>query len=129
MAIKKYVIEWNWFEVHVVIDDSIMTEEKLHEINNFWCDSAIRLDENGSNVALTVTKMLAETCFKTQISTGFNTYGVMKEFDQNYMEGWPKMDGSEGILITRVDAVEFDYNDMANEVSVLEEMPAPPKRS
>ncbi|EGG0968993.1 DUF2528 family protein, partial [Escherichia coli] len=50
------------------------------------------------------------------ISKDLNAYGVVCEFDWddgNGQEGWPPMDGSEGIRITDIDTSGiFDSDDM-----------------
>ncbi|WP_129954211.1 DUF2528 family protein [Escherichia coli] len=89
--IKKYIIDYDWkASIEIEIDHDVMTEEKLHQINNFWSDLAI--------------------------SSDLNAYGVVCEFDWNDgngQEGWPPMDGSEGIRITDIDTSGiFDSDDM-----------------
>ncbi|WP_223274663.1 DUF2528 family protein, partial [Escherichia albertii] len=38
--IKKYIIDYDWkASIEIEIDHDVMTEEKLHQINNFWSDS------------------------------------------------------------------------------------------
>ncbi|KAB0017203.1 DUF2528 family protein, partial [Escherichia coli] len=47
--------------------------------------------------------MLAQHALLIAISSDLNAYGVVCEFDWNDgngQEGWPSMDGSEGIRIT-----------------------------
>ena len=35
--IKKYIIDYDWkASIEIEIDHDVMTEEKLHQINNFW---------------------------------------------------------------------------------------------
>ncbi len=37
--IKKYIIDYDWkASIEIEIDHDVMTEEKLHQINNFWSD-------------------------------------------------------------------------------------------
>ncbi|MDC9950580.1 DUF2528 family protein, partial [Shigella flexneri] len=50
--------------------------------------------------------MLAQHALLIAISSDLNAYGVVCEFDWNDgngQEGWPPMDGSEGIRITDID--------------------------
>ncbi|EFC0095550.1 DUF2528 family protein [Escherichia coli] len=45
--IKKYIIDYDWkASIEIEIDHDVMTEEKLHQINNFWSDSEYRLNMN-----------------------------------------------------------------------------------
>ncbi len=47
--IKKYIIDYDWkASIEIEIDHDVMTEEKLHQINNFWSDSEYRLNKHGS---------------------------------------------------------------------------------
>ncbi|MDW9218328.1 DUF2528 family protein [Escherichia coli] len=60
--------------------------------------------------------MLAQHALLIAISSDLNAYGVVCEFDWNDgngQEGWPPMDGSEGIRITDIDTSGiFDSDDM-----------------
>ena len=100
--IKKYIIDYDWkASIEIEIDHDVMTEEKLHQINNFWSDSEYRLNKHGS-VLNAVLIMLAQHALLIAISSDLNAYGVVCEFDWNDgngQEGWPPMDGSEGIRI------------------------------
>lgn len=128
---KKYTIEWNDFTAVFAVDHSVMTDEKLHEINNFWGDEDLRLDDENGDITMAVLKMLAGVCFNLQVSYDLNTWGVMSRFDWDDdagVEGWPKMDGTYGIMILSVDKVEFDANDMDAKTETLEQMPPAPKR-
>ncbi|HFO6377389.1 TPA: DUF2528 family protein, partial [Escherichia coli] len=101
--------------IEIEIDHDVMTEEKLHQINNFWSDSEYRLNKHGS-VLNAVLIMLAQHALLIAISSDLNAYGVVCEFDWNDgngQEGWPPMDGSEGIRITDIDTSGiFDPDDM-----------------
>ena len=45
--IKKYIIDYDWkASIEIEIDHDVMTEEKLHQINNFWSDSEYGNDSN-----------------------------------------------------------------------------------
>ncbi|WP_035276512.1 DUF2528 family protein [Desulforegula conservatrix] len=114
--IKKYKIDYDWkAEVRVEIDHDIATEEKLKEINDFWIGAEDRVRQEGS-VLNAVLKMLTRTCLLLQIEKGYNTVGIIEEFDWDTsnggIEGWPKMDGSFGFKLLRVDNLDFDETDM-----------------
>ena len=117
MNIKKYVINYDSkVEIHVEIDHDVLSYEALDEINNFWSDSDSRLAEEQS-VLVAVLNRLAITVLYIQISNDYYTFGVVDDFDYSQrhggVEGWPKMDGSEGIKITRVDEFEFESSDIS----------------
>lgn len=104
--VKKYTVDYDWkAELEVEIDHDVMTDEKLNEINNFWSNADYRLQRQGS-VLNAVLVMLAKEALLIALSQNYNTYGVVSEFDWSKgegVEGWPPMDGSEGIKITSVD--------------------------
>lgn len=131
MAIQLYVLTWEGAELHVAIDHEVMTEDRLHEINDFWIDGEDRLDEEDGNVLDAVLKRLAQLCFVEQMYHDWNAYGLVKKFDWDdpncYLEGWPKMDGSAGILIVEADGPEILSSDISVSSGLLESMPPAPK--
>ncbi|EPA2648369.1 DUF2528 family protein [Escherichia coli] len=98
--IKKYIIDYDWkASIEIEIDHDVMTEEKLHQINNFWSDSEYRLNKHGS-VLNAVLIMLAQHALLIAISSDLNAYGVVCEFDWNDgngQEGWPPTEVHVGI--------------------------------
>lgn len=91
----------------VEIDHAIMTDEKLHEINNFWGDASYRFAQSNRNITETVLRMLACKAF----SAAVHSWDPVKEIEE--AEGWPpKMDGSFGIKIVSIDDVSFDSEDI-----------------
>ncbi|EFA6699481.1 DUF2528 family protein [Escherichia coli] len=81
--IKKYIIDYDWkASIEIEIDHDVMTEEKLHQINNFWSDSEYRLNKHGS-LLNAVLIMLAQHALLIAISSDLNAYGVVCEFDWN----------------------------------------------
>ena len=115
--IKKYIIDYDWkASIEIEIDHDVMTEEKLHQINNFWSDSEYRLNKHGS-VLNAVLIMLAQHALLIAISSDLNAYGVVCEFDWNDDE-MVRKDGlqwmvAEGIRITDIDTSGiFDSDDM-----------------
>ena len=127
--IKQYTIsEWNDNKAVFAVDHSIMTEKEFHEINSFWGDDDYRLQEEDGNVVYAVLKMLAKFCFRHQTYDSLNQLGLVALFDYergNGVEGWPKMDGSEGILIVSVDIPEFDIDEEVKVVALDKMPPAP----
>ncbi|AYW18540.1 DUF2528 family protein [Klebsiella sp. P1CD1] len=119
--VKKYTVDYDWkAELTVEIDHDVMTEEKLHEINNFWSNADYRLKRH-ETVLEAVLVMLAKEALLIALSQGYNIYGVVSEFDWsegNGVEGWPSMDGSDGIKITHVDVSGiFDSDDITIKAS------------
>lgn len=116
--IKRYEITWNAHEdapvLTVEIDHSICTDASLHQINNFFINAEDRYLDSDCDITATVLKMLAATCFTEQTGpTGdWNTQGLIALFEDGNMEGWPPMDGSEGIKILGCDSPGVCYDDM-----------------
>ncbi|EKH8529779.1 DUF2528 family protein [Salmonella enterica] len=116
--IKRYEITWNAHEdapvLTVEIDHSICTDEYLHQINNFFINAEDRYLGSDGDITTTVLKMLAAVCFTEQTGPtgGWNTQGLIALFEGGNMEGWPPMDGSEGIKILGCDSPGVCYDDM-----------------
>lgn len=114
--IKKYKIDYDWkAEILVEINHDVATEKDLNEINNFWSGAEDRIKREGSPLNA-VLKMLARTCLHLQLETGYSVTGIIEEFNWDKrgggQEGWPKMDGSHGIKLLRVDEFGFNESDM-----------------
>jgi hypothetical protein len=130
--IKKYTItEWNDNTVVFVVDHDKITNESFHALNNFWSDSESRLDDANGDVVIAVLKMFAEYCLKHQMYHSLNNYGMMSHFGtddrpHSGVEGYPRMDGSVGILLVSVDTPEIEIDDDVKTEKV-DKMPEPPK--
>lgn len=117
--IKKYKVEHeSGAEMIVEIDHSIMTEEQLHELNNFWSSSKDRLYREDGNVLYAVLKNLLQVVLSVQYEGGLNLQGVINAFDWDYkygnggQEGYPKLDGSSGIKLISIEGIEIDTYDI-----------------
>lgn len=118
MKKRYYISHVNDGAIEVEIDHDIMTEEKLHEINNFWTSADFRLACCKGNVLHAVLKNLAADVITENVSYTLNLTGVIRRFDYQDgqgVEGWPKMDGSDGITITNIETPSFDDDDMTVE--------------
>jgi hypothetical protein len=101
--------------ITVEVDHQLMTEKELHEINNFWSGSKSRLRNAKGSVLHAVLKMLCRGTLYIQLTNDYNLYGVVNEYDWkdgNGVEGWPNMDGSEGIKITAIEEFCFDSDEV-----------------
>jgi hypothetical protein len=113
MNTKEYTITYNdRHQVVVRIDHDVMTEAKLHEINSFWSDDDWRVRRAGS-VLHAVLKMLAAEVLRLSLLPWGD---VVDQFNRG-VEGWPPMDGSEGIELVRYDEMSYDADDMEVEAS------------
>jgi hypothetical protein len=132
--IKKYIIsEWNESKAVFAVDHNKADNELFHQMNNFWSGAKYRLDESNGDVVLAVLKMVAKYCFSYQAYHSLNNYGMMSHFGSGEdkssgVEGYPRLDGSYGILLMRVDVPEFSIDEQV-QVNMLDEMPEKPKSS
>ena len=113
---KRYTIQYDWmFDVVVTIDHDVMTDEKLHEINNFWSGAEERLRRSKGNVTDAVLRMLALRAFHMTI-TDLDAIGRLRRGEE---EGWPPLDGSEGILLVSLDDFEFDEDEISIKMEII----------
>lgn len=128
--IRVFSAQHGYAECKVAIDDSKCSEKLLHEINSFWSDHEFRLSEANGDIGKAVATMLIKHCFSLQYQKfGLNSWGVMRHFDWDDgegQEGWPKMDGSEGIAIILCEEPEIEIDFLT--VEEVEKMPAVPKK-
>lgn len=112
MSVKRYKVTHNGREeMEVEIDHSVMTDDKLHEINNFWGEAEWRLMRADGDIVKTVLRMLMTHAMRMTIEE----WDAITAFDRSTghgQEGWPSMDGSEGIKIVSIDQVVFDEDDI-----------------
>lgn len=106
---KRYTIRYAWtYDMVVEIDLDVMTEAKLHEINNFWSEAEYRLRAARGDILQAVLKMLGLRAFYTTL-TELDAEGMWRT---NPPEGWPLLDGSAGILLVSLDEFELDEDEI-----------------
>lgn len=76
---------------------------------DFWTGSDDRLDDNDNDYLNTFLKQLCEKCMCVMADNNLSTRGLVAEFDD--LEGWCKMDGSNGIEITDCTKPDFETQD------------------
>lgn len=112
MNLKRYKITYDWtFDMVVEIDHDVMTDAKLHEINNFWSEAEYRFERADDDIVKAVLLMLAAKAF----AMTFEHWDVPRAFDWKAgrgQEGWPAMDGSDGIKIISIDDFEIDVDNL-----------------
>jgi hypothetical protein len=106
---KRYTIRYAWdFDMVVTIDHDVVTDEKLHELNNFWSGAAERLADANHDVLKAVLTTLAMKAFRMTI-TDLDPEGQLRRGE---VEGWPPLDGSEGIQLVQLDYFELDQDEV-----------------
>lgn len=112
---KQYKLDYDWkADVVIEINHDIATESFFHELNDFWCESEDRVDEDGSAFS-GVMKLLAVVILQLTVEfPNKNTNGI-KQLFKDGQEGWPPMDGEYGIKIVSIDSFCFDSSDFSLE--------------
>lgn len=109
--IKRYRMTYNDFDITVEIDHSMLTDADLYEINNFWSGSEDRLSDAGGSLRTAVLKMLCAEILRLTL-TELDPIGAFDWKKKSGVEGWPAMDGSEGIKIIDYDELTIDNRDV-----------------
>ena len=74
-------------------------------INDFWSGADDRMSEAGDDVLIAVLNMLCRCALAAEMSDGFS---AVHQFAVEGVEGWPLLNGSEGIKLVRVDRFTFE---------------------
>lgn len=126
-TIKRYQVTWTAHQCDPVliveIDHAVCTNELLHEMNNFFAGAKYRLDQSHGNITTAILKQLATECFNQQsdLSCSWSTQGLINQFANGNIEGFPPMDGSAGIKIIDCDTLYINDEDMrVEEISSCE---------
>lgn len=97
-------------EVVVELDDRPETVDTLHEINNFCGpDNAQQNLNRHGNVRDAVLAQLCITCMELSL-TSFNVVELFKS--SRAPEGWPILDGRDGIRLVSVEDFYFEVGDV-----------------
>ena len=108
-TIKTYTLDYDdKAEVIVEVDHDILNDELLHQINNFWSDAKFRLIDCNGNILKVVLRLLATAALREEIMN----WSAVTSFQQGTMEGWPKLDGSYGIKLVKVEELTFEDSDI-----------------
>lgn len=105
--LRTYNLSTQDYEMTVEIETDRMTEERLHEINRFWGDADYRLAASNGDITAAVLRQLFDEVRRLVQRSPRALSGVLYAFAwedakgkyKDGVEGWPAMDGSEGIRI------------------------------
>lgn len=105
--LRTYNLSTQDYEMTVEIDTDRMTEERLQEINRFWGDADYRLAASNGDITAAVLRLLFDEVRGLVQRSPRALSGVLYAFAwedakgkyKDGVEGWPAMDGSEGIRI------------------------------
>lgn len=103
----KYKVELDNIDcsITVEINDDENTKQLMDMCNKFWFGYQQRLDDENGDITNTFLKLLCGTALSVQQTNDYNLYGVIQEF--NDMEGWCRLDGSDGIKLTGIEWLTF----------------------
>ncbi|MRV72524.1 DUF2528 family protein [Duganella sp. FT92W] len=74
------------------------------EINGFWSGADERIKEADGDVVLAVLEMLCRRALYEDLTS----LNALHDFTVRGVEGWPLLDGSEGIKLVSTERIEFD---------------------
>jgi len=113
--VKKYSFKYDFGEATVtfIVNTEIYTTEQAQETLNFFIwdyDADLDLIDE-------VMRKYAMKAIVLATSNNYNKQGVIEHF--NYLEGFNRIDGSSGIMLTDIE--EYEFNDNSLDV-VIEEL-------
>lgn len=100
----------NGLGIVVDIDHAIVTDAALHEINNFWSGAKIRLTVANGDILLCVLRLL----WRSVMYLTMETHSVREQFNGNEVEGWPRMNGTQGWGLVNYDIPAFDPDNVTH---------------
>jgi len=101
---KRYKLEYDWSAPMVFeIDDEILTPAVLKEWNDIWWGAEGRVQEGkGSPLKPLLVIMYLN------VIRGGDQLSALQRLRDGREEGFPKMDGSQGVTIVDFEEFEFD---------------------
>jgi hypothetical protein len=101
---KQYQLTYaDGYDMTVEVDHSILTDEKAHELNNFWSGAEDRVFEHGSALLAVLTMLCVEF-----MALSVERMDPEAAFNSGEVEGWPPLDGSWGIKLVDYEPFEFE---------------------
>ena len=101
-------------EIEVTIDYSYVNTfgdrrytmvEYIKEMAEFWADSKTRISDNDGDYVKSFLKQLCQEAMTAAYEKNLNITGVRAHFDD--LEGYSKMDGSQGIHIIACEQMDL----------------------
>jgi len=78
----------------------------------FWAFWEENLKEFDNDYVRCFLAMLAKEAFRVGLYNDWNTYGIVRYFNDGETEGWCNMDGTHGVKITSFSNLEFSNDDI-----------------
>lgn len=109
-------------DIVVIFNEDKETYKLCHEINNFWSGNESRLYEAEECIYKCVARLIAEEIIRLQMKSSFycGIDAAIKAFKEG-IEGFPLIDGSQGIELDYCDDFEFSYLDIDFKRETIEE--------
>jgi hypothetical protein len=92
---KRYTINYDWWEAVVDVDDTPETLEYMKEQILFWMVGEERLKKFNNHIIDAYIEMLSSQLIV--LSMDYNEYGINQKFLN--MEGWYPIDGTYGVKL------------------------------
>lgn len=105
--IKTYKFQYDyWCNIIFEVDTDKYTEELALATLEFFYWSW----NNQNDPIIEVLKKISIQCLSLSLDE-YNTYGIKEEFDNK--EGFPKLDGSDGLTLVRIDDFELNEDNLS----------------
>lgn len=93
---KRYKLEYSFgYPMVIEVDHAVFTDEKFRECSEFWSNKPTFKDWLG-------------TVYLIALRESVSSWSALASLREGREEGFPKLDGSEGITIVSFDEFEFD---------------------
>jgi len=110
---KLYKFAYDSFnDIHLEVDRDVYTEELAKCTLGFFSWGS-PYDEDG-DLVVEALKKIALQCIIQATINNHNTYGVISDFNDG-VEGYPKLDGTSGIVLKKVEYYEFGDDNLTIE--------------
>lgn len=108
--IKTYKFQYDyWCDIIFEVDTDKYTEELALATLEFFYWTW----NNQNDPIIEVLKKISIQCLSLSLD-GYSVLGIIDEFDNK--EGFPKLDGSNGLTLVRIDDFELNENNLSLEI-------------
>ncbi len=107
---KKYKIEHGWLTWSATVEiDKEKAMPVIKEMVEFWSAWEDLLEANDGNYIDAFLQQLGRRLMYNQIGFNRSVEGAIENLAS--MEGWCKMDGSQGIRLIEIDSCSFEHDE------------------
>ena len=107
---QKYEFRYDFdYEIILEVDRNVFTNEKAKIFLDFFLWER-DYDKDSEDLVFEALKKIALQCFIFASMNEHNEFGVQKDMEN--AEGFPKVDGSEGINLFFIEGFDFDEDEL-----------------